>query len=170
MLKENQDSHKTDPNLIEALFYWQHFSHEIYHKDFRWYLISLVILILGIAWSIIDANYLFAVFLILFYLLVLLFDSRPPEIVEFAITPIGIKSGKKFYYYRDFNCFYIIYKAGGIKNLYLEFHNPLKGRLIIPLDGQNAITIRDYLLKVIPEDLGREAEPLTEQLRRWLKI
>ncbi|MFA5021379.1 MAG: hypothetical protein WC517_04995, partial [Patescibacteria group bacterium] len=59
---------------------------------------------------------------------------------------------------------------GGIKNLYVEFKNPLKGRLVIPLDGQDAVAIRDYLLRFLAEDLEREAEPISEQLRRFLKL
>lgn len=161
---------RTDPALAEALFYWQHPDYVVYHKDFRWYAISLVLLVFAVAWTVIDANYMFGAFLILFYLVLLMFENRPPEMVEFAITPEGIKSGKSFHYYRDIDCFYIIYRAEGIKNLYFEFRNPLKGRLVIPLDGQNAVAVRDHLLGVLREDLEREAEPLTDQLRRWLKI
>jgi len=154
----------------EAVFYWQHPDYVIYHKDTRWYIISIILLILAVAWSVFDKNYLFGVFLIMFYLVVLLYENRPPEMVEFAVTPQGLKSGNNFYYYRELDHFFMIYQADGIKNLYVEFKNPLKGRLIVPLDGQNAVAIRDYLLNFISEDLEREAEPLSEQLRRWLKI
>ena len=156
--------------MAEAVFYWEHPDFIVYHKEIRWYIVSLVLLILAVTWTVIDSNYMFGVFLILFYLVVLLFENRSPEVVPFAITEEGIKSGKSFYFFRDFDHFYIIYRAEGIKNLYLEFKNPLKGRLIIPLDGQNAVAVREFLLQVLKEDLDREAEPLTEQLRRWLKI
>lgn len=169
---DNMDEENIEqgPKMAEAIFYWEHPDYVVYHKDARWYALSLLLLVLAVAWTIIDSNYIFGAFLVLFYLVVLLFENRPSEMVPFAITPEGIKSGKSFHFYRDFDNFYIIYRAEGIKNLYFEFRNPLKGRLIIPLDGQNAVAVREFLLKVVREDLEREAEPLTEQFRRWLKI
>jgi len=161
-----------NPNqqLSQVVFAWQHPDYVVYVKDKKWYILSIVVLVLMVAWSIWDKNYLFAVFLVMFYMIVLLYENRPPEMIDFFITPLGVKSGAKFHGWNKFSHFYIIYRAEGIKNLYLEFVNPMNGRLIIPLDGQNAVVIREYLLKFLTEDLEREAEPLSEQLRRWLKI
>jgi hypothetical protein len=156
--------------VSEKVFSWQHQDYQNYQKDKRWYIISAVIVVLMVIWAVWDKNYLFGVFLIMFYLVVILYENRPPEIVDFTITPLGIKTGQKFFYWRQIDHFYIIYRAAGIKNLYLEFKNPLNGRLVIPLDGQNAVAIRDYLLRFLKEDLEREAEPLSEQLRRFLRL
>jgi hypothetical protein len=109
-------------------------------------------------------------FLILFYLVVLLHDNLVPELINFTITIEGVKVSKNFYYFRDFDHFYIIYEDDGVKNLYLQFKNPFRGRVIVPIEGQDAIAIRKFLLKYIKEDLEREAEPLSERLRRWLKL
>ena len=70
----------------------------------------------------------------------------------------------------SFSDFFIIYQNNGIKNLYFDFKNPLKGRLIVPIDGQNAVAVREYLLKYMHENLEREAEPLSEIFRRLLKF
>lgn len=163
----NQNS---DQQLSQVVFAWQHLDHVAYIKDKRWYILSVIVLALVVAWSVWDKNYLFAVFLVMFYMVVLLYANRQPEMVDFIITPLGVKSGSKFHAWNKFSDFYIIYRAEGIKNLYLEFVNPISGRLIVPLDGQNAVAIRQYLLKFLAEDLEREAEPLSEQLRRWLRI
>ena len=165
-----QENAHMDDQLSEVVFSWQHPDYVLYHKDKWWYILSLVIVILAVAGSIWQKNYTFAAFLVMFYLVVLLYENRPPEPVDFIVTPVGIKSGEKFYYWRQIDHFYIVYKASGIKNLYIEFKNVLNGRLVIPLDGQNAIAVRDYLLRFISEDLEREAEPISEQLRRLLKL
>jgi len=156
--------------ISQVIFSWRHRDHVAYAKDKKWYLISIIILVASVAWTFWAQNYLFGVFLVMFYLIVLLYENRPPEIIDFTITPLGIKSGNNFYYWRMIDHFYVIYRAQGVKNLYVEFKNPLSGRLVIPLDGQNAVAIREYLLKFINEDLEREAEPISEQLRRLLKL
>jgi hypothetical protein len=164
------DNQNQEVQLSEVVFAWQHPDYVAYKKDKWWYLASGLLLILAVAWSFYDTNYLFGLFLVLFYLIVLLYENRPPQMIDFIITPLGVMVGKKFYYWREIDHFFIIYRAQGVKNLYLEIKNFLSGRLVIPLDGQNAVAIRDYLLKYVKEDLEREAEPIGEQLRRFLRI
>ncbi len=156
--------------LSQVIFSWQHPDYINYTKDRRWYIIATILLILGVAWSIYDKNYFFAIFLVLFFLIVLMYESRPSALVDFVITAEGIKSGENFYFYRQIDNFFIVYRAGGIKNLYFDFKNPFHGRLIVPLDDQNAVAIREYLLNFLNEDLEREAEPLSEQLRKFLRL
>jgi len=156
--------------LSQVAFRWKFSEYVTYKKNTWWYAASLIILVLMVAWMIKDGNYSFAVFLVLFYVVILIYENRPPETVDFAITIDGVKAGNKFYYYRDISEFFIIYEDFGIKKLYFEFFNPLRGRLSIPLDGQNPVVIRDFLLKYIKEDLEREAEPISEAVGRWLRF
>lgn len=166
----SNQTNDSQAQVSQVVFSWQHTDYVPYQKDKRWYISSVILLLLAVAWSFWQQNYLFGIFLIMFYMVVLLYENRQPEIIDFFITPLGVKSGDKFYYWRSIAHFYIVYRAQGVKNLYLEAKNPLMGRLIIPLENQNAVAIRDYLLKFLPEDLEREAEPLSEQLRRFLKL
>ncbi len=166
------DNEKNDysARMSQVVFSWQHQDYVPYQKDKKWYLISLAILAVVVAWSFWQQNYLFGIFLIMFYMVVLLFENQRPEMVDFVITPVGLKSGQRFYQWRLIDHFYIIYRAQGVKNLYVEFKNQLRGRLVIPLDNQDAVAVREYLLKFLTEDLEREAEPISEQLRRFLKL
>ncbi|MFA5029174.1 MAG: hypothetical protein WC518_00285 [Patescibacteria group bacterium] len=166
----------SEKQLSEVVFSWRHPEYIRYRKNIWWYVISLIVLILLSIWAIAqgnwfgDQNYLFVVFLVLFYLVVLIYEFRQPEEVDFIITPDGVKSGRRFYYYKDIDNFFVIYQEQGIKNLYLDFVNPLRGRLVVPLDGQDAVAIREFLLGFLKEDLDREVEPLSERFRRWLKL
>ena len=168
MEADNQQTNQ--PQMIEAAFSWRHQDFVRYHKNVWWYVISLIILGLFVWWCIATRNFLFAIFLVLFYLVTLLYDNRNPEIIDFAITPDGIKTGKTFHYFKEVTHFFVVYQERGVKNLYFEFRNPLKGRLVVPLDGQNAVAIREFLLGYLKEDLEREAEPLSSRLRRWLRL
>lgn len=170
----NQDSNSSQApdqaQKSEVVFAWQYPEYIKYKKNIWWYVISGLILVLGVLWSIIDHNYLFMIILILVYLLILILENREPEIIDFIITPDGLKSGRHFHYYRDIDHFYLIYQDTGLKNLYFEFKNPLRPRLIIPLQDQDAVSIREYLLNFLDEDLEREAEPIIERLRRFLRF
>lgn len=156
--------------LSEVIFSWKCQDYVKYKKNISWYLISFLILAVAVAWSIYVANYFFALFLVLFYLVVIMYEFKEPETVDCLITNDGLKYGRNFFFYKDIDNFFIIYRDNGPKNLYLDFKNPLKGRLIINLDGLNAVKIREFLLQFLKEDLEREAEPLSERLSRWLRI
>ena len=159
-----------EKELTEVIFSWRFPEYVQYHKNIWWYVISLVILAALVVWQIMVNDVTFAIFLVLFYLITLLYENRSPEMLLFAITPDGVKVGKNFHFYREFSHFYVIYQEQGVKNLYLEFRNVLRGRIIVPLDGQNAVAVREYLLNYLREDLDRESEPASEQLRRWLRL
>jgi len=166
----------TPQQLTEAIFSWQHPTHTPHLKTARWYVVSTIVLIAVVVWSVLpgrwfgDSNYLFAIFLVLFYLVVLLFENRPPVIIDFVITPDGVKSGEQFYRYDNFRDFFVIYHDDGVKRLYFEFKNPFRGRLAVPLDGQDPVEIRRFLLQFLREEIEREAEPISDQLRKWLKL
>jgi len=158
------------PQLSEVIFSWQCHDYIKYKKNKFWYLISFLVVGAMVGWAIYTVNYLFAVFLVLFYLVVIMYEFRESEVVDCVITPDGIKHGKNFFFYNKIDNFFIIYQDQGIKNLYLDFKNPLRGRVTIDVENLDAVKIREYLLQFIKEDLEREAEPLSEQLRRWLRI
>lgn len=163
---EKQSAGKTS----EVIFSWRHPADIKYAKNVWWHVIAIAVLLLIGWWSVATDNFLFIIFLVLFYLLILIYEFRAVENIDFVITPDGLKSGQKFFAYDQFDHFFIVYNDPGVKNIYLEFKNPIKGRLVIPLDGQNAVAIREYLLNFLTEDLDREGEPISDLLRRWLRF
>lgn len=156
--------------LSEVIFSWKCHDYIKYPKTTIWYLVSFLVTALMAGWAIYTVNYLFAIFLVLFYLVVIMYEFKEAEVIDCIITPDGIKHGKNFFFYKNIDNFFIIYQDHGIKNLYIDFKNPLRGRLVIDLDGLDAVGIREFLLQFLKEDLEREAEPLSERLRRWLRI
>ncbi len=126
-------------------------------------------------WSLVflgpDSNFLFALIIIIAFGIILINESQEPIILKFSLTPEGIKIGKKFYDYDEFKHFYVIYKPKqSVKQLYLEFKNQISPRLSIPLRRMDALTVRNYLVKYLDEDLERDNPPLSEQLTRILRL
>lgn len=161
---------ENNQKLSEVIFSWRVPEYFRYNRGIWWYIISILVLAGVITWSIIDKNYLLAVIGLLFYLVVVIYNLREPELIDFIITPDGLKFGRNFYSYEVFENFFIIYEDQGIKNIYFDFKNPFRGRLVIPLDDQEIIAIREFLLQFLEEDLERKSEPLSQQLGRWLKF
>ena len=116
----DQINNRQTQQLSEVIFSWRAPEDVKYIKNIWWYIISIVILTALVVWLFLVDNPLFAIFLILFYLLIIIYQYREPQILEVAITPDGVKLGRNFFYYRDFDHFYIIYEEMGVKNIYLE--------------------------------------------------
>jgi Ca2+/Na+ antiporter len=164
------DQQDNSQGMREVVFSWKHPEYVKYKKNAIWYLLSFVAVFLMVAWAIYTVNYLFAVFLVLFYLVVIIHEFRDPQEVNCILTHEGVKHDSKFFFYNQIDDFFIIYQDQGVKNLYLDFKNPLRGRLIIDLEGQDAVSIREFLLQFLKEDLDREVEPISERFRRLLKL
>jgi len=118
-----------------------------------------------------ESNFLFALIIIIAVAITITNEKRPPRIVDIKLDYEGIQVGSRFYDYDDFKHFAVIYKPKqSIKNLYLEFKNVITPRLSIPLRSLDPLTIRNYLVKYLDEDLDRTEPPLSEQLTNRLKL
>ncbi len=118
-----------------------------------------------------ESNFLFALIIIIITTLMIINESQDPLVLVFTLDPEGISIGKRFYDYSKFRHFSVIYKPSlGVKQLYLEFKNSIHPRLSIPLRRMDALTVRNYLVRFLEEDLDRTHPPLSEQLTKVLKL
>ncbi|QQG52203.1 MAG: hypothetical protein HY931_02545 [Candidatus Falkowbacteria bacterium] len=118
-----------------------------------------------------NGNFLFALILIMAAIITLINESRPPLIVDVEIGPEGVKIGAKFFDYDEIKNFSVLYKPKqSVKSMYLEFKNSMRPRLAIPLRRMDALTVRNYLVRYLDEDLERTNPPLSEQLTKLLKL
>ena len=98
-------------------------------------------------------------------------DSRVPNQVNVELGPEGVKVGTDFYDYDVLKNFAVLYKPKqSLKNLYFEYKNSMHPRLSLPLRRLDALTVRNFLIKYLDEDLERTEMPLSEQLTKLLKL
>lgn len=154
----------------EVYFKWDFPEFGTSWRSSSWYKWAIPVAILLLAYSFFTNNYLFAVIIILLAIIYFFQSFDSPLTVQCQITEDGIVLGGKFYDYRDLSLFWIIYEPPNVKNLYIEFNNPLKPRLGIPLNNQNPIAVRDVLEQYLEEDAEREDEPISDGLSRVLKM
>ncbi len=158
-------------DISSAFASWEVPEYDRYERPKIWYIMAMIILLLGLIFTFWVQNYLFAIIIVLISLIVMINNWREPENINFAIYDEGISLGKRFIDYNELKNFAIIYKPRqNIKKLYFEFESALRPSLSIYLGDISPLKIREYLLNYLQEDLERESESFSEALARLLKI
>lgn len=158
-------------HAIKKLIFWDVPEYDTHEKSRWWYIMGIFIAVLMMIYSFATANFLFAVIIIITALIIIFRDGQEPEKVRVSITSEGVEVGRKFYDFDIIKDFSVIYKPKfGVNNLYIEFKNPLRHRLSIPLDEINPIVVRETLLKYLEEDLDRDDQPASESLAKLFKL
>ena len=139
-------------------------------RNRTWYKWAIPVAIALLIYALFSANYLFAVIIVLVAIIYFFQAFDSPLTVRCEISEDGVVLGKRFYDYRDLSLFWIIYEPPEVKTLYIEFRNPVKPRLGIPLQDQNPLEIRDTLGQYLEEDVERENEPISDGLARALRM
>ncbi|MDD2684380.1 MAG: hypothetical protein PHY21_09700 [Candidatus Cloacimonetes bacterium] len=157
-----------------------------YHKPKRsrnWYIAALIFALIALffcfftiqSWQLVflgmASNFLFALIILTAIIIMIINDSQPAMMVDFELGPEGVKIGRRFYDYDEIKNFAVIYKPkDSVKNLYMEYKNSIRPRLSVPLRRQDALTVRNFLIRYLDEDLDRTDPPLSEQLTKLLKL
>ena len=154
----------------KRLLSWEFPETENQEKSRGWYFL-VTLFFFGLAlFALFSKNYLFLIFLILFFAILVIEWRRPIETKTIEIFEEGIEVANKFYDWDDLETFWIIYQPPKIKKLYLNPRGTLNLEFSVPLEEQNPVKIRDLLRSYVKEDLDRKSEPLYDSIRRGLKI
>ena len=165
-----KDLTKEQVNTGRVMFEWSIKEYEQYDRGRRWYLIAVALGLLFVAYAMLSANYLFALVVILFGIVLYVHEMQPPIEVYFAITETGIIIGRKFYRFSELEGFWMIYNPPEVKNLYFRLKNIVRFRVKIPLLDYDPRPIRDYISQFLTEEVEQEEEPLSDRLARVFKI
>ncbi|MFA6474323.1 MAG: hypothetical protein WCV85_05610 [Patescibacteria group bacterium] len=152
------------------LLRWEFPSFIQHDRSMFWYIGLGVILVGLLVYSFINKNYLFAVIIVLFAVVMVARQFRVPERVAFEVNEDGIQIHDRAHRFREFATFWIAYEPPAVKMLYLTFKSGIRPSYPIPLQDQNPLRVRAVLQKYIREDLERETEDLTDRLARTFKI
>lgn len=165
-----KDLSKENVNTGKIVYEWYVQEYEQYDRSKRWYLIASLLGVSLVAYALITANYMFALVVALFGIVLYLHEMQPPLNVYFAITETGIIVGQKYYKYSELSGFWLIYNPPEVKNLYFRMKYILRNRLRVPLQDFDPRPIREYLSQFMVEEIDEEEEPLSDRLARILKV
>jgi len=153
-----------------VLMSWEFSDRPNYRRGRIWYVFMILAGLGLLLYALFSANFLFALIIVMFALVMYVSTIFEPTRMRFALTEDGLKIGESFIPYRDVDKFWFCYEPPVVKNLYLEFRSSLRPRLRIDLDDQNPNKVRESLAKYVREDLDQVDEPLSELIGRILKI
>lgn len=167
-ISPEQEMFEEEYGKILALWEFPEFiKHE---RGKAWYISFTIAFLALLTYSYMTDNLLFAIILVMFAVLYLTSAKDEPKTLEIALAEDGIFIGSRFIPYEDLQNFYIIYYPPEIKNLYLEPKNMLKPRIVIPLETQHPVHIREILLEYLEEDIAKEEIPASESISKILKL
>jgi len=162
---------------------WQVPEYRVPKRSRRWYLIAGILALLLIFlcfftishWRFVylgnSSNFLFAFIIIMAIIIMIINESRPPIMVNVEIGPEGLKIGSRFYDYDTIKNFVVLYKPKqSLKSVYFEFKGSVRPRLALPLRRLDALTVRNFLIRYLDENLERTEMPLSERLTKLLKL
>ena len=164
------DDYTTNEQGNEPFLNWVFPEYEIGQRGNSWYIWFGIIIALLISTAILSDNFLFAVILLLFSVILFLQNWRRPKKIEITISPIGVQIGDTLHEMRDIDEFWIAYDPPYVEKVYFAFASPIRPHMGVPLEGQNPLQVRELLLQYVPENLEREEELTSDSIARLLKI
>jgi hypothetical protein len=152
----------------DTLHQWTIKEYEDHSREKRWYIIMSVFGSALVLFGLFSGNFLFALIIILFAIILYLQAQRQAPAVLISITDLGILIGSRFYSYGELENFYLIYEPPQVKSLFFETQSLYRPRIQIPLQDMNPLDVRKSLLSFLEEDLEKEEEPFSDQFaRNW---
>jgi len=151
------------------LYEWTFPEYEKFSRGRLWYAVMITLGVVFIVYGMVTGNFLFALIIALFGIILFVQQHQDPHQIAFAITDLGVIVGNRFYNYNELEAFYLIYNPP-VKTLFLETKTMIRPLLHIPLQDQNPLDIRFTLLEFLPEDLEKDQEPTSELAARNWKI
>ncbi len=176
MAKARPDIDESSPEAPEVgehgsvLLEWEFSDRPYYQRGRLWYSVMLVIGTLLLLYALISANFLFALIVVMFSVVIYVSTIFEPASVRFTVTEDGIEMGDSFVPYREVEKFWFYYDPPAVKNLYLEFKNTFRPRMRIELGEQNPNRVRETLAQFVREDLDQIDEPLSDMFSRIFKL
>ncbi len=161
------------PDSVDAgdiLLSWESWEYPPLERSGRWYAIATSAGLFCLIYAMFTANYIFAIIVVMFALIIMMRDIRKPARSQTYITTEGVVFGDRLYSFRDVRDFSLVYRPPEVKNLYLTFTSSLQPMLSIPLEDVDPNLVRAALLPFAYENIGRDSETLTDTLRRVYKL
>ena len=148
---------------------WEYPERPNYQRGPIWYAMMLFAGLGLLIYAVYSGNFLFALIVIMFALVIYVTSIGNPAPVKFAITEDGLEIGAEFIRFRDVERFWFFYDPP-VKILYIEIKGGFSGRRRVDLVDQDPNAIRDILGQFIVEDFEENEEPISDTFSRLLKL
>lgn len=138
------------PESTSAPLVWSAYEHEHIERGSDWFWALGIIAVSAALTSVLFANVLFAILILVAALTIGLIARHPPELHEFEITEKGIRTGKTMHPYENVISFWVDDELEE-PLLLVDTTTFMSPNLIIPLGEMEPETIRGYLQERVEE-------------------
>lgn len=154
----------------EPVFEWEIDEYPRYQRSRTWYIVAVLAGVALIVYAIANANFLFAVIILMVGVIMLISTFKEPDRVPVMITTTGVLIDDMYYDFDAIKDFAIVYDPPVTKILYVDFQSKWHPMLSIPLEEMDPNQVRSALLPFCTENLSRTEERLTDVARRMYKL
>lgn len=153
----------------ETLISWRAPESEYIPKDVSWYWLSLILSIVLLALAIWQRNFLFAVFIVIAWLVVVNVAGRFPPVWEFKLSDKGISIGQnKFYSWNEIAGFDIHETGEEHKELIFKFRSKISPLLKVNFPKEMEEKISRFLSKHLPR--GEYKDSVADSLSKLVRF
>jgi hypothetical protein len=149
---------------------WEVKEYRRYERGRLWHVLMALAGVGLLIYTVASANFLFALIIMMFALIIYISSVVEPRTVRFGITDTGVRFGKTMRRFRDASRFWMIYEPPEVKSLYIEFKGATTPRMVVDLGEMNPNEVRTVLGQFVREDLEEDVEPFADFVGRVLKI
>lgn len=137
--------------MNEAGLTWTAPEYEYRHKTISWYWLSILVSLAALAFAVWTKNFLFAVFILIAEILVMVWAHQKPADVLFILTEQTLSVGdNKEYSISDFDSFSLGEKDD-YRELSLRYKSRFRFPLVVSVPSSLAERVRTALSRVMPE-------------------
>ncbi len=155
---------------LQDAFVWETTSHTHYERSPAWYAAMGVLSLFLLAYAIWQENFLFAFFILLADIVLILGNTREPHPILVQIGDNGVALDGSLHLFQDIERFAIVYDPPYVKTLYIERRSGLNPIIRLELGDQDPIAIREHLRQYLRENLDLQTEYSSDILGRLLRI
>ncbi len=154
----------------KAVFTWIAPEYIQHPKSRVWYIAAAIIAGIVVIVDIFTADFTMALAVIVLAVVYMYVHSHhPPKEIKITISKMGIKVGKMVFPYSSIRAFWIFYNPPHISTLNLRVKEHFFSDVIIQLNHEDPVPIREFLCGQIPEWEGKH-ESFSDLVLRLLKL
>ncbi len=165
---EKEYSQYLKENEADVLVRWRGPDFEHYPHSKKWYTgvsITIALIVLYALWT---DSIIMAIVFVLIWIVGYLQLSRPPKVIDFAVTYDGILVGDEIYDFDEIKSFWIFYEPPHTRIISLHVKGYLRPYLHIPLHQVDPVIVHEKLVEFIPEE--KQEQNLVDILERLLHM
>lgn len=166
---ENEEMSHPGAYHNKLLFSWRAPEFINHQRSRRWFWIAGILILILVLYALYTNSATMAIVFIVLAGVYYLTHNQEPKIIDIKVTALGIYVDQKFYPYNQINSFWVVYHPPFVQTVNLRLGNKSFTKIVIQLDRQNPVEVREALAKEIPEIEG-EGESLEDAITRLLRL